>query len=428
MKSCRILCMITFSIIFSASLCASDRECLIEAECFDNFIADEDMHDKALDQILDEAAFIVKKVKKKDYLLSSIDNDHFEDSTDSYLEGYIQALVDVHYYEFQVQVLVKDRNVTLYNLPKNDMIKSSITSFVENLPEVESVTIGNHITDKQVEKKEQHLVRRQVNGIWFPQSTVLFQPLIADLREPVYSAGYRFDDQVIGKHVIGVSFGDSFPIFRWRNVFVWKGDLQIDIQGGVWSVFKMGGNNNPNNEFSELVTTDYLVGIPLSYAVNKWSFRLRIYHVSSHLGDEFMTNNPGFPRKNPSMEAIDFISSYQAKKGIRVYFGPGWVFHSDRTYHLKPFYIEYGAEFRMFGRNDYYHRIYGTPFFAVCWKNWQEHHWQFDGTYQLGYEWSKLQGVGRKVRIFAQYHHGYSEGQFFKLTTDYFSIRFSYGF
>lgn len=382
------------------------------------------------DKVDEELDHIIAKGKSA-FLLTKInhtDDGHYEDYTDAYLEGYIQALVDVHYYEFNVDVIVKNRHATLYNLPDNALITNSILTFVGHLPEIKSVSKGDHIADQKVEKEEHHMVREKVSGIWFPQSTVLFQPLIADLMEPIYSVGYRYDDNVMGKNVIAVSLGDTFPIFRWRNVFVWKGDLQIDIQGGVWSEFKMGHNNNPNNEWSELVNTDYLVGIPLSYAVNKWSYRFRVYHVSSHLGDEYMRNYPNVVRKNPSMEAIDLYTSYQATEGIRVYFGPGWVFHSDKTFPIKPFYVEYGTEMRLFGSSDYYHMIYGSPFLAVNVKNWQQHHWQFNLTCQLGYEWSKLQGVGRKVRIFFQYYNGYSVGQFFNLKTDYFSFRFSYGF
>ena len=38
---------------------------------------------------------------------------------DTYLEGYIQALIDTHYYELEILVLVKDRKVYLYNMPNS---------------------------------------------------------------------------------------------------------------------------------------------------------------------------------------------------------------------------------------------------------------------------------------------------------------------
>jgi hypothetical protein len=423
-----LLCLSTSSLCFASFETEMQQEpAVITAEDLSLLFQQEIVEEK-IEEVKDE---IIAKRDKKDYLLSTIEklsSEHFENATDSYLEGYIQALLDVHYYEFGIIVFVKDGEVILYNLPNNALFKNSIVTFVKNLPEVSVVKEGDHMSRKQAEKKEDHIIRKQVCGIWFPQSTLLYQPMIADPKETIYSAQFRYDDQVIGKYTIAVCFGDYFPLFRWRNILPWKGDLQIDIQAGMWADFKMGSYNNPNHEISQLVTTDYLIGIPLSYAVDRWTFRLRAYHISSHLGDEFMFLRPGYPRKNPSMEAIDLFTNYQATEGIRVYFGPGWIFHSDDTYYLNPLYLEYGAEFRAFGTSNYYHRLYGTPYLAIFMRNWQAVHWQFDGTYQLGYEWSKLQGVGRKLRAFLQYHHGYNEGQFFKDKSAYFSIGFSYGF
>lgn len=356
-----------------------------------------------------------------------VPREHLSDEEDAYLEGYIQALVNSHYYEFDVLVYVENGDVYLYNLPKNALIKNSIINFVKDLPEVTSVTEVDKFPEKKLEKIEKREVRPQIKGIWFPQQTVLYPPMVANPMETLYSAAYHIGDNVIGTKSIAVSLGDSFPIFRWRNVFPWQGDLQIDIQAGIWSVFKMGIHHN--GEISELVNTDYLVGIPLSYAFDKWAFRLRVYHISSHLGDEYMDHNPGVKRLNPSMEAIDLFTSYQINMNLRVYGGFGWVFHSDKTYPIKPpLYIEWGGEVRVLGRKFFYHRLYGTPFLAVYLRNWQVNDWNLDGTYMIGYEISKLQGVGRKMRVFIDYHHGYSVGQFFKDRTSYTGFGLSWGF
>ena len=214
----------------------------------------------------------------------AIPKSHLSDADDAYYEGYIQALVNAHYYEYKVRVYVENGDVYLYNLPKNALICNSIISFVNDVPGVKSVTNVIKFPDKKLEEIEEREVQPQINGIWFPQQTVLYAPMIANPRETMYSAAYHFGDNVIGEKSIAVSLGDNFPIYRWRNVFPSKGDLQIDIQAGIWSVFKMGVDYN--GEVSELVNTDYLVGIPLSYAVDKWAYRLRVYHVSCHLGDE----------------------------------------------------------------------------------------------------------------------------------------------
>jgi hypothetical protein len=356
--------------------------------------------------------------------------ENFEHATDPYLEGYIQALIDSSYYEYSIIVTVKDHKVYLSNLPDNELIAKSIISFVQDLPGVQSVDV-KELTEEEKASHKKYTEAPRVNGIWFPQSTVLFLPLVADPREPVYSVNYRFGDRVMGRNAIAVSMGDDFPIFRWRHVFCWKGDLQIGLQAGVWAVFNFSDVPHRKNNTCELMNADYLIGIPLTYAFDKWSFRFRIYHISGHLGDELIVNHPKYlhKRKNPSFEAVEFMSSYQLSSGLRLYAGPGVVFDSDDSFKLKPLYAKRGAEVRLLGRKLDYHRLYGTPFFAAHMENWQQRHWDLDQFYKLGYEISKLQGVGRKMRVYIGYHQGYSyEGQFFNKKTRYGDVGLSWGF
>jgi hypothetical protein len=144
----------------------------------------------------------------------------FEHATDPYLEGYIQALIDSNYYEYDVTVVVKDHRVILYNLPKNDLVAKSIISFVQDLPGVCSVEARDCLTEEEVQVRIGYTEAPRVSGVWFPQATVLFLPLIAAPREPIYSVNWRVGDKVIGKNAIAVSLGDDFPIFRWHDVFL----------------------------------------------------------------------------------------------------------------------------------------------------------------------------------------------------------------
>lgn len=367
-------------------------------------------------------------------LLTRTDNlpvESFQDATDPYLEGYIQALVDVHFYEYRVIVTVKDHHVYLANLPSNELIAESIVSFVRDLPGVKSVVV-QPLSEKEKAERTQYTEQPRVNGIWFPQSTVIYQPQIADPREPMYSAAFRYGDRVVGKLAAAVALGDDFPLFRWRDVFRWHGDMQIGIQGAIWAVFNYAHvPHNRTHELCELVNTDYFLGIPLTYGFDRWSFRTRLYHISSHLGDEFIVDHPSYlyKRKNPSYEAIEFMTSYQFSGHLRTYFGPGIILHSDNSFPMKTFYVKYGAELRILGKKLYYHQLYGTPFLAIHLENWQVRNWNLDLFIKTGYELSKLQGIGRKMRVFLDYHHGYSyEGQFFLKKTQYGEIGFSWGF
>lgn len=372
-----------------------------------------------------------QKQKTKKLRLSRADQippGRFEKECSSYLEGYIQALIDANYYELNVVVEVRRCNIVyLYNLPNNASMKQSIIAFVKDIPDVCEVRVA--LCDYEIQKKiEESPCIRRIKGVWFPESTVLFPPLIANPREPVYSVAYRWGDKVIAENQIAVSIGDIFPIFRWFDVLPARGDMQIDIDACVWGDFNMKPRVHPNNEWAELVTTDWLLAVALSYAFDKWAFRLRAYHISSHLGDEFLCNDPTIVRVNPSFEAIDLYGSYQASTGLRLYLGPGFILHSDKSYPMKVFYIDYGFEFRFWPTRFHYHRLYGSPFIALDVQQWQAVHFRPSLTAQAGYEFSKLQGAGRKVRFFGEYHNGYSEGQFFKKITEYVAIRASWGY
>lgn len=348
-------------------------------------------------------------------------------STDCFFEGYIQALIDTSYSDHKVKVFVKKKQVWLTDVPQNQMLRNSIYAFVKDIPGVEKVYIVEGIAPEDEELREKYVRRPTISGVWFPQMTELFQPLIADPRNVTYLLGYRSGDHVIGTKCINIALGDDFGVYRWVDV-LWHGDIQIGLESGIWSVFNMDPDPNIGSG-TELVNTDFYFGIPITYARGKWSHRLRAYHISSHLGDEYMVNHPEVARVNPSVEAIDLFSSYQLSQAIRLYVGPGCYVHSDPTYKWQPMYIEYGTEARFLGHKFYGQRMHGTLFLAMHWRNLQQLDWNFDGTYRAGYEFSKIQGVGRKFRAWVGYHHGYSlEGQFQKLKTNYWEFDLNYGF
>ncbi|CDZ80281.1 hypothetical protein BN1013_00789 [Candidatus Rubidus massiliensis] len=261
-------------------------------------------------------------------------------------------------------------------------------------------------------------------GVWLPEEPVLFRPFIADPRQVTYSVGWRFNDRALAKNVIDVSFGDTMAVYRFCNVWPYGGDLQFEIEGGLWAVF------DPLHDESPLINADYYVGFPITYAFDRWSFRLRGYHISAHVGDEYLIEHPHFHRKNPSAEFLDFAISYELTDEIRIYDSIGVVVHQDHSFPYRHVFGQAGVEVRLRrlgGFTDYRQNLYGEPIFAVDLQTRRKKH--IDQTYVLGYEIGKLNGLRRKMRIFMEYHDGYSfEGQFAYIPTKYFSIRASYGF
>lgn len=267
-----------------------------------------------------------------------------------------------------------------------------------------------------------------VCNTWFPEATELFKPFVADPRQLNYSVGWRFDDQVLHKDIIDVSFGDSWTVYEWCNLidrWPWNGRLQFEVVGGVWAVF------SPRQESAPLINADYMGGAQFTYAIKNWAFRLRGFHISSHIGDEFLIMHPRFCRLNPSAEFLDIFVSHQLSKDIRIYGGIGWIVHQDTSFQTGRIYGECGMEIRLLSAAgvDWKNQLYGTPFYGMHFRFNSDYKKHVDSTYVLGYEWGKTCGLYRKVRVYIEYHDGYSlEGQFAKCPTNYFSIRASYGF
>lgn len=262
-------------------------------------------------------------------------------------------------------------------------------------------------------------------GIFMPEGPPLFRPLMADPRELTYSVGWRFNDRVTERNVIDVSFYDRFAIFRWCDLWRWHGDLQLELEGGVWAIF------DPLHDSSPLIDADYYVGFPLTYAFDNWAIRLRGYHISTHIGDEFLLNHPHFDRRNPSIEAFDLFVSNQFNKDLRLYGGIGYVACQDDSFRVGKLYLQAGVELRLFelGYYDYCNRFYGVPIFGMNFYYQSHFKNHINQTYILGYEWGKFSGLRHKFRIFLEYHDGYSvDGQFCCFPTHYFSIRSSYGY
>ncbi len=224
----------------------------------------------------------------------------------------------------------------------------------------------------------------------------LFKPLIADPRQPQFSLKYHRYDTRDDFDAASVSFGDYFGFAS--GLFGEYGVSQIGLQGAVFAVF------NLDSESFDLVNADYWLGIPLSARFGPYSFLTRIYHQSSHLGDEFLIGNPDIPRINLSYEDWETLMSYEWRQW-RFYGGGGVILNSEPN--LDPLHLQAGMEYRR----------------PVTFRDWQlvgavdlqadqEQNWQGSGSYQAGFA---IDGhAGREVRFMLEHYRGFSpNGQFY---------------
>ncbi|MBS0654385.1 MAG: DUF1207 domain-containing protein [Verrucomicrobia bacterium] len=339
------------------------------------------------------------------------------DSYNAYLQAYLQGSFDAKFPSSGVVVTIRNGSMLLSNLPHDETLKKEIVAYANTTANASSILHTDH------KEAKVSLQKSGYSGRWFPQSTILYPTQIANPLQVAFSGGLRFNGRSAGSVSTPVTFGDQFPLYRWSNLKIgdFIGDMQLEIEGAIFAIFNQSEYSSP------LINADYYVALPLSYAYNRWAHRVRIYHISSHLGDEYMNRRHHAKRLNKSFEAIDLFTSYNLTDQIRLYGGVGVIAHSDSEMKLKPLYAEYGLEARV-GRREW-KELYGVPYLAMHFRNYQDRDYDIDATFALGYEVGKISGLGQKLRVSLEYHNGFcDEGQFSRKRSDYIQAKVAYGF
>jgi hypothetical protein len=159
---------------------------------------------------------------------------------------------------------------------------------------------------------------------WLPADE-LFSTPIASTAEPLNYLGFsRFnaDDDAESFTIALTSLGLSFPIVRVQDAPV-GGDWQFGFFAAMQSQFNMDESSDP------LINTDYFIGFPLSFRHERWSARARVFHQSSHLGDELLLSGQAPEREDLSYEAADLLIAYTLPAGWRIYAGGAYILSSD---------------------------------------------------------------------------------------------------
>jgi hypothetical protein len=244
----------------------------------------------------------------------------------------------------------------------------------------------------------------------------LFRPLMADPRWPHFSASYqryRHDRQLAD--VAAVSFGESFTFYRdalytdatGRPRAWWE----VGVQASVFALFDLDA------ESKDLVNADYFVAFPLSLRAGDWSAILRLFHQSSHLGDEFLLRTRT-ERVNLSYESVDVKVSHEFGDVVRVYAGGGYLFDQEPA-SLEPWSVQYGLEFISPWPER---RARWRPVAAADLQHREENGWSLDLSVRAGIE---LDGVlaSRNLQILLEYFRGHSpNGQFYKDQIEYLGL------
>src|SRR5687767_6738825 len=168
-------------------------------------------------------------------------------------------------------------------------------------------------------------------AVLFPEDQI-FCPVLADPKEArsfvsILRGTFRSLDDPSGEgtNIGSVGLGDSFGLLRWGGPSPGEG-LQLDIVGSIFAQFAV---SEPSND---LINADYIIGLPITFRRSGFSTRLKLYHQSSHLGDEYLIDvfDTDFERVNLSFESVEVLLS-QEMGPLRVYAGGERIFRREPT-------------------------------------------------------------------------------------------------
>ena len=336
------------------------------------------------------------------------------DTEDSYIAGYAAAILERDFQVSSGAVQVQHgviivNALTLAGADRQKVVETLST--IRGVTRVELHENGKVLASTPTVSPSAAAVQRDARGVGtelaaagptFLPDGYLFGQLLADPRWPHFSLAYIYslDDKELGSAGTA-NFGETLALYRNQAPF--DGQWEFGIQGGVFSLFDLEAKSK------DLINADYVGGIFASYRAHDFSTILRVFHQSSHLGDEFLLRNRT-KRINLSYEGAEALVSYRFFQALRLYGGGGYLFDQEPS-DLKPGRVQYGTEVES-------PWTYGSgalrPILAANLQNEEENNWSTNISVRGGIQFENWQLGHRKLQLLVEYFKGYSpNGQFY---------------
>ena len=331
---------------------------------------------------------------------------------DAYITGYAAALLEHEFHVPTSSLQVQNGVIRVSAADLTSVNREQLTKSLSEIPGVVQVELygtGQVQSDTPTDQRQpdtfdHNAIQTKTTSAeasFLPQG-YLFDQLSADPRWPHFSISYQYyiNDKELGSTGTA-NFGETFALYRNRVPF--GGLWEFGLQAGVFSLFDL------ESESKDLINADYMGGIFASYRYNDFSTILRVFHQSSHLGDEFLLRNR-VRRINLSYEQVEAILSYTFLSALRLYGGGGYLFDQDPS-DLDPWRVQYGAEF-----TSPWHLASGSivPILASDFQNDDENNWSTNISVRGGVQFENWKLGQRRLQLLIEYFHGHSpNGQFY---------------
>lgn len=170
---------------------------------------------------------------------------------------------------------------------------------------------------------------------------------------------------------------------------------QLDLEGAALPRI------DPTLVSTPLESCDYRVGMQWTRRRGAVAVKVGYYHISSHLGDEFLLNNPGFVRLNYVRDSLIFGVMRDVTPDVQVYGEVGYaVGVSDGA---EPLEVQFGVQYLPIADTG----LRGSPFAAINAHLREDVDFGGGVNIEAGWRWRGALS-GHVLRVGLQYYNGKS--------------------
>lgn len=263
--------------------------------------------------------------------------------------------------------------------------------------------------DVYVEPGEEYvpdLMFQSASGPWYWEllpDGLIWRSYMAGPREPRIALN-TFSEGGSGDWLWDATLGGRRALLRYGNGNPQRPEgFEVQIEGAALVRLNLEQNR-------DVESSDFRVGVPFVYGVDNWQFKTGYYHLSSHLGDEYLNRVPGAARINYVRDAVFLGLSYYPNPALRLYGETAYAFYTSGG--ADPWEFQFGFELAEPGPTG----CAGTPFVAANGHLRQEIDFGGDFTFQAGWLWRGA--TGSMLRTGVQYLTGKSNQYQFYNTSE----------
>ncbi|MCA9053571.1 MAG: DUF1207 domain-containing protein [Planctomycetaceae bacterium] len=219
---------------------------------------------------------------------------------------------------------------------------------------------------------------------------LLYKSYLAGEKEPRISSAYLVEDE--RGLVWDVTLGGRVGLWRYGTPgAVDPQGFQLDLEGGAMVRL------DPEEE-TDVEAADFRFGFLMTWREGPWATKAGYYHVSSHLGDEFLLRNPGFPRRNYVRDSALAGISFDATPEVRLYSEVAYAIGHEGG--ALPLEFQYGTEYSSRATGSW-----GGPYAAINGHTREDQGWITGVNIVSGWQWLGVESRHR-FRVGMQYYHG----------------------